>query len=302
MTAIESVAICVASYRRPESLGHLLRSLEGLTAAFSWRVIVVDNDPAGSAADVVRASSLRDRIEYAIEPNPGIPAARNRCLDLVREDDDAIAFVDDDELVDADWLSELVAAAMRFRVGVVAGPVISDFPSRTPRWMRGEGVIQAPIRPTGSAEGSPFTNNSLVTATVLRDGGVRFGEVEFRDSGGSDRDFFDRLLGAGDVPWVWCAEAVVHEPVPRERTTSRWIWRRGLRTGNVTGRMRLRYQSAATVLTAGLFRMAIGMPAAIVLWPLRPGLAGRALVGSAQGIGMAWAAMGRRIREYQRAE
>ena len=300
MTAIARVAVCVATYRRPDGLRALLDSLAAIRTTATWRVIVVDNDPAGSAWPVVESSRVRDRLEYAVEEHPGIPAARNRCLDMLHDDDQALVFVDDDEVVDPDWLTHLLQAAHDFGVDVVAGPVISEFPVSAPRWMRADGVIQAPIQKTGTRVGSPFTNNSLITVRALQVRGTRFDERGFADTGGSDRDFFDRLLEKNAVRWVWCAEAEVREKVPPERATLRWIMRRGLRTGNVMGRLQLRQRSRPAVMLGGVTRAVVGFAGALILWLPRPELAGRAFVGGAQGLGMCASAWGHHVREYAR--
>ena len=94
----------------------LTRALEGLAkqdfsgcgVAVQMRVVVIDNDAAGSAA--VACDALRQaypcELVYAIEPEPGIVFARNRALELAK-DDDFIAFIDDDEVPAEDWLAEL---------------------------------------------------------------------------------------------------------------------------------------------------------------------------------------------------
>ena len=77
-----TVAICVATYARHKGLRRLLSSLASLEPAEAGlRVVVVDNDAAGSARAVVDGlEGFPWAIEYAVEPRRGISAARNAAV------------------------------------------------------------------------------------------------------------------------------------------------------------------------------------------------------------------------------
>ena len=69
------IAICALTYKRPEGLRRLLDGLDGLT--FSGprpeiRIVIVDNDPRGSARAAYEqtAAVLRWPIEYVAERRP----------------------------------------------------------------------------------------------------------------------------------------------------------------------------------------------------------------------------------------
>jgi hypothetical protein len=49
------VAVCVATYRRPDGLARLLDGLAALTGDALVRVVVNDNDPEGPARDACEA-------------------------------------------------------------------------------------------------------------------------------------------------------------------------------------------------------------------------------------------------------
>ena len=80
-----TLAVCIATYRRPTGLFALLGALD--VQGFSddppnVRVIVVDNDTHESARDVCEQARgwLRHPIDYVTEPRKGIPHARNAAL------------------------------------------------------------------------------------------------------------------------------------------------------------------------------------------------------------------------------
>lgn len=109
------IAIAVITFRRPALLEALLDSLlaQELPAEeeYAVRIIVVDNDDEGSAFDVIKraAEDSRYPVEAATEPEPGIPFAREKSV-LLAWDDDALIFVDDDEVAPPGWLCTLLRA------------------------------------------------------------------------------------------------------------------------------------------------------------------------------------------------
>ena len=78
---MRNVAVVIPTLRRPGSLARALRSVFAQTGALDRvaAVVVADNDPQGSAADLVaqlRAETALPLI-YAPAPTPGDATARN---------------------------------------------------------------------------------------------------------------------------------------------------------------------------------------------------------------------------------
>jgi glycosyltransferase involved in cell wall biosynthesis len=111
-----SVVVCTRE--RP---GSLRRCLNSLTAQDhpNFSVWVIDNAPtSGNTRQVVESFDTDLDIHYAVEPRSGLSRARNAGL---RRDlgGDVVAWLDDDEVADPLWLSEL-ARAFDGRLEVVA--------------------------------------------------------------------------------------------------------------------------------------------------------------------------------------
>ncbi len=103
------VSVIVPTHDRPERIQLCLRSL--LAQHYpQYEVIVVDNAPSSTAtADVIQQKYGHvDCIRYVREDRPGASCARNRGIMLARGE--ILAFTDDDVVVDACWLVELVKA------------------------------------------------------------------------------------------------------------------------------------------------------------------------------------------------
>ena len=300
-----TVAICIATYRRPASLGRLLGALERLAFrgdAPEVEVVVVDNDPAGSAAAVcaTAASRLRWPLRHAGEPARGISAARNRAVELAGGAE-WIAWIDDDEEPEPGWLDALLAAAAAHGADAVAGPVLPRFDPAPPAWVARGGFFDRPRHPTGTALAYAGIGNSLVRTAVFRALGRPWFDPALGLTGGEDTLFFLRAAEAG-FRLVWADDAVVHETVPAERARAGWLLRRAYRTGSAwtfcERRMRPGGRTAALRAAKAAGWMAHGV-ATLALAPVR----GRdaAITGLwriARGAGNVAGLAGIGVREY----
>lgn len=229
------ISVCLCTYRRP-TVARTLASLAAqlLPADCSLEIVVVDNDPSGSAEALVRACSP-DAI-YAIEPGPNIAAARNRTLELARGE--WLAFLDDDEEADATWLAQLLRAADAHNADAIIGRVVAIYPEAAPAALRAADPLSRDWGPTGKRLDAGSTANALLRARLVRGSGPHF-DPQFGRSGGEDSDFFGRLAEGG-ARIVASREAVVRESAPASRLDPAYLRRRALRAGQSYGLARLR--------------------------------------------------------------
>jgi glycosyltransferase involved in cell wall biosynthesis len=218
--------------RRPNTLVQLLQALntQETNDKFTFSVVVVDNDEAESAKQIVegfgRTSAFKT--SYHVEPRQNIARARNRAL--AHSEGDFIALIDDDEFPASDWLRKLLAACERYAVAGVLGPVRPRFESTPSRWICKGRFFERPEYKTGRV----MKWDECRTGNVLfrRHIADRLGEPfnpEF-GTGGEDKDFFMRLTQAGNV-FVWCNEAIAYETVPPSRCTRSYMLKRALLRG-----------------------------------------------------------------------
>ena len=239
-----SVVLAMATYRRPDHVRRIVPLLveQAATVPGQVRVVIVDNDPDGTAAEVVQ-TWVPAGVEYLHEPRPGIAAARNRAL-AAAEQDDLLVFIDDDEEPAADWLRTLVLAWSEWRCAAVAGPVQARFEQEPDPWVLACGVFDRVLRPTGMSLRGAASNNLLLDLSRLRALDLRFDD-RFGLSGGSDTMLTHRLIQCGEQI-RWCAEALVHDLIPADRSTRSWIQRRVRRTSNSWTRVRLVIAAGST--------------------------------------------------------
>jgi glycosyltransferase involved in cell wall biosynthesis len=113
---LPSVSVVVCTLRRTMELERCLAALAGVAGVSE--VVVVDNDPAGSAEDAARRPGVR----YVHEPAPGLSRARNAGARAARSD--VVAYLDDDAVPDAHWVAELSGAFLGAGVVAASGRVL----------------------------------------------------------------------------------------------------------------------------------------------------------------------------------
>lgn len=304
-----AVTIGVPTYRRPELLAALLRALPDRIAecadlGVDVEVLVVDNDAAGSAREVAANAALP--VRYVVEPTPGIVAARNRLLDECA-DRDLLAFIDDDEVPRAGWLSALITTWRAFDADAVTGRVISVFDDDVDPWLLASGTFRRPPRPTGTVLSVAAAGNLLLDLRAVRRFGVRF-DPSLGLGGGEDTLFTRELVGRGGRI-VWCNESETEDLVVAARLSRAWAAQRAFSSANAGTRIDL--QLTRGRLRRGLLRVRslIGGIARIVVGAARRafGAATSNIAHHARGTrlihrgrGTIAAALGRRYDEYRR--
>ncbi|MGC5172285.1 glycosyltransferase family 2 protein [Micromonospora sp. DT81.3] len=232
------IVVAVPTFKRPAALEGALaivsQQVDQLNAAGDdrYRVLVVDNDAAGSG----REAAARFGVSYVIERTPGIAAVRNRALDD-STDADAVVFLDDDELPEPDWLRNLVEMHRATNAHAVAGRVITRFPDDVEPWVAASGAFIRPVREHGQSMREAATNNLLLDLTRIRPLALRFDE-RFGLTGGSD-SMFTRALTARGGTIRWAEDAVVLEQEEAARFTRAWVLMRAFRFGNTAARVDL---------------------------------------------------------------
>lgn len=235
------VTIGVLTYRRPHLLPGTLKALVGHLDAerphdTASRILVVDNDPAGSAEEAVRSAG--SRVRYVHEPQPGIAAARQRAL-VETPTSHFLAFIDDDEVPSPQWLAHLLATWVSAeRPAAVAGRVIPRYEVEPPEWIAAGGFFVRRSLPTGTTVEAAGAGNLMLDLAQVSALGLSF-DASLGTRGGEDTLFTSELTRRGGRI-VWCEEAAATDLVPADRLTRRWILRRAYSHGTVTSMVRLR--------------------------------------------------------------
>lgn len=230
-----TLAVGIITYKRPESLKRLLAALAAQTFAnkepLPFTIVITDNDSAGSARSV--CDEARDlhklNITYVVEPQNGIPFARNRVVASLPDACDLLAWVDDDESPMPQWLDVLTSTQRETEADIVMGSVEAILPEGTPAWIRMGGFFNRRRFVDRATLSEGAINSSLMKVSSLKAHALGFDE-KLRYPGSSDTLFL-RQAAQKQLRMVWAAEAVVQDFPPLERCTLKWLMQRNYNGG-----------------------------------------------------------------------
>jgi succinoglycan biosynthesis protein ExoM len=234
------IAICLITRQRPKGLARTLASLDAVSVPDDclMEVVVIDNDDPDAASGAPLPTVAGQPVLRVDEPRPGIPFARNRAIEVARTRADLLAFIDDDETVEPDWLEKLMAVRAEYRTDIVTGPALPRLPDSSPAWAERSGVYGCHRYPTGSERPWAFTHNVLASTALFDDPGFRFDET-MQYTGASDTQLFRRLREGGHRI-IWADEAIAWEWYPESRVNFKWAFARSYRIGVTDAHMELR--------------------------------------------------------------
>jgi succinoglycan biosynthesis protein ExoM len=294
------VSICVATFRRPRGLARLLDSLARLTLPKDLvvEIIVVDNDAVGEArSQALAVSEAAENARWFVEPRQNISLARNRAVSEARGR--WLAFIDDDEVADENWLAAFWAEVESGAGDGFFGPVLPRLDTVAIPWLGVETFFSRRRHPSGkrieACETS--TSNALVLHSLFAD--CRFDPTWGR-TGGEDSEIFDRMLAAG-ARFLWCDEAIVCETIPASRYRLGWLAQRAFRGGMSFTRLQ-RQRRRAGAVWRGLPRALLALAVLVPLLPLAllggRSAAARVWLRICTQAGHLWAFAGRSFEEY----
>lgn len=264
-----NVDVCIATFKRPMLLKTLLESLTQLKVEkrIFVRIIVVDNDRNESARETVDffRENTKVPVIYAVEPAQNIALARNRGVAIATGE--LVAFLDDDEFPEKNWLQNLIDAMTKYVADAVFGPVVPIFPDGAPKWIREGGFFDRPRFSSGQPVDIGRTGNVLVRREILVKWGLPF-DATYGLTGGEDAEFFRRLKNAGHI-LVWCDSAIVFEVVPESRLRVSYIAVRAFTGGQAFASLEQKRGTVArakwlvrriTLLATSIVLMLIALP------------------------------------------
>lgn len=226
------IVICVPTFRREKLLQDCLLSIASLDFPVGWAVetIVVDNDINESARKICESLSgtLPVTLHYFVHAQRGLAEVRNRLLDeALAVNATLIAFIDDDEQVDKQWLCQHLENMSNYEADVSSGPVRQ----------LGEVSQKEKEKPSGSTPRYVSTNNVLFKSSLASTQKLRFDSF-YNFIGGEDFDFFERSEKLGNTH-VWAEQALVLETVTQERDSFTYLFYRHF-SGGINNVLRFR--------------------------------------------------------------
>jgi succinoglycan biosynthesis protein ExoM len=242
MNKSKTIVIGIPTFKRPQGLARLLASIAAQQAPFVPQVLVADNEGEQGAGlgvvEEIRRQGFPFPLTAVAVPERGISQVRNALMKHAFEHlgADALAMVDDDELVEPGWIAALVDMQAQGNFDVVGGTVYPEFETDPPRWSERLAIYWRPVHPGGGIDMIHGTTNVLLHRSVHERFPDTFFDASFALTGGGDKEFFTRLRRKGAV-FGYAADAVSHEFFDAGRATKNWALKRAYRIGSGDARI-----------------------------------------------------------------
>ena len=275
-SARSTIAVLVCTYRRPPMLTRLLDQVTAIQAAspdLDVSFVVVDDDPASSAAPAVEAYRARVdalRVDYVELGSQDISKARNAAIERGLQRADWLAFIDDDCSPELDWLHEMARIQRCTDADIVTSGVRYFVQPGSPPWLAEQGFLDL-INVYADASVPAWgcmANVMLRRSWFAEHPDVRFDDT-FGKTGGEDMTFLRLAIDRG-ANMRWAAGAHVAEELPPARANMRYLLYRRywLGNNNVMIHLRNRWMTRAR-MAVRVARKWVCWVAALVVDPMR---------------------------------
>ncbi|MCB1834736.1 MAG: glycosyltransferase [Geminicoccaceae bacterium] len=228
------------------ALEHVARIEWDGPGEYELAMIVVDNAPDGKArvtCDTVRAQ-MPFPLHFVEEHERGASHARNRVVrEMLECDGDFLAFLDDDDRVEPDWLAQLLRRQVETGADIVMGSFIDELPDDPPQAFeeKHRRLLKRAEKPIWNRFGLPnamATCNVLIARSVLEKltiAGNAF-DPTFSMTLGEDSDFFMRARKVG-ARFARARGSAIHYRIPPERTSATARFRHRFKMGRAEAKL-----------------------------------------------------------------
>lgn len=213
------LVIAVCTLNRPKGLRLLLNELRTQIEKIPEsriQIAVIDNSVDQNATWIMSEYKDFSNLQYMHCPEPGLVHARNAAFDFAKSQSSPLAFIDDDEIPNENWLKTALENNQAYPEDILAGPVIPLFSGH----IAPEADIEFWDRPQfedNSILKKPVGDGNIIYPLLLVQGNIRY-SLDFNLSGGQDTEFLLNSLDSGFKTRYFLG-LKVRETVPIERQT-----------------------------------------------------------------------------------
>ncbi len=237
------ISIIICTYNRSQSLYKTLESLECMIIpeGIDWEVLLVDNNSKDETRKVAEEFSRKGTInlKYLFERKQGKSFALNKGIESARGE--IIAFVDDDVLMDKEWLTAVVKSVQKYQdYDGFGGRIISVWKTELPEWLAITGKYNS-LRGTGYRRDDgcddkeysetenqvPCGANMFFRRRAIEENG--FFRLDLGPKGknlgaAEDTEYCSRMLQSGKK-FMYIADALIYHQVEPEKLTKDYLTR-----------------------------------------------------------------------------
>lgn len=234
-----SVVIC--TYNRDKYIYDCLAHLARNTMKEGWEIILVNNNSTdNTAAECERfvQDFAPNNYHYFVETSQGLSFARNRGIEEAKGD--WIIFLDDDAMVQENYLATLLPFLEQYKeAGAFGGAISPFFEAEEPKWINPWSLSFVSALDKGDKvtlfekNKYPIGANMGISRKAIEKVGkfnTQLGRTANSLLGGEEKDIFLRIQQAG-FPIYYFPGITVQHCIPPKRTTVDFVRKLGLGVG-----------------------------------------------------------------------
>lgn len=227
----------MCTYNRADILGECLLSLLKQTkSASDFDILVVDNNSNDNTTEVVQGLAAdRQNLRLVREPFQGLSHARNRGLESV--DAEWVAYLDDDAVVEPDWVERIHYIIETTNFSAFGGPYLPWYRDGKVEWYRdeyGTNLTWMPYKKVSTLSTKFFSGGNAVfrRRDALNCGGfpIKFG-MQGESLGYGEENILQHRLRERGLVIGFDPHLVIHHLVPMKKQTLDWFRQRMITQG-----------------------------------------------------------------------
>lgn len=259
-----TLGVVLPTFNRATLLGKTLDSLMQayVPSQLAVTIFVVNNNSSDNTAEVIETYRREmTNLNLVYETQQGSSAAMNAGIRASKSD--LVAFINDDEEVDATWFEVIYKFfAGHPEVAFAGGPYRPNWSQAKPDWITRNfgGIVGWVDAGHERKEFGPNLNAMLMAGNAVVRRGV-FDQIGLFDTSlgrfgtgvdaCEDEEMFRRLLAA-NFRGMYLPELIIHHHIPAERMTRKYFrrscWARGVSYGKLSKRLSFQQTSAVEQL------------------------------------------------------
>ena len=229
---MNELLISIPTYNRNKSLINCLKSIRKLKNDnfFKIKILILDNTITNNSYKAVKKFNKKQhyKIYQDHEKKRGIVYARNKCLQLAKKlKPNFIAFIDDDCIVNKNWLKNIFTLLNKIDADVITGPQLYEGVNKNNYMFLFEKKYKKDLLKVTWAA----SNNVFFKYDILKNKrNMKFDKNLNNFGMGEDQLFFSLISKIG-YKIYWSRKVLVTEKIHPHRSNINWIKERSKRLG-----------------------------------------------------------------------
>ena len=232
---MNNIILCICTYNRNDKLIDCLVSIKRLKLIkkFNIKILILDNSVNFSSKNIIKSHQKKFNFKIFLqnEKKRGVVFARNACLNFInKQNPKYVGFIDDDCVLDSNWLINATRAINNLNADIVTGPQLYSKDSFNKDKINYTKFFEKNYKKKFLKVNWAATNNVFFKYSILKSNNLKFDKNLNKFGMGEDQLFFSQLSKLGKNIF-WSKNICVTETIHQHRLNLNWLIMRSYRLG-----------------------------------------------------------------------